>query len=67
MVALYPGGPRSRGPRGVAGADVCEVYDVATEVGVNVRSAGGGSDELKEDEDAERLDPDIAALHRWTR
>jgi len=59
MVALYPGGPRSSGPRGVGGAEVC---DVAADVGVNVRSAGGGTEELKDEDDTERLDPAIAQM-----
>jgi hypothetical protein len=54
MVALYPGGPRSRGTRVTVGA---EVWEVAAELGVNVISIGGGTEELKEDEDTECLDP----------
>jgi len=36
---------------------VAEVWEVAAELGVNVISIGGGTEELKEDEDAECLDP----------
>ena len=69
MVALYPGGPRSRGPRGVGGAEDCEVTAERADVGVKVRSAElvcwlmeGG--ELKDEEDPERLDTDIAMFRK---
>ncbi len=62
MVAWYPGGPRSSGPRGVCGAEDSEVKADTAEVGVKVESTGlayacmyeGGipkDEELKEEDD----------------
>lgn len=78
MVALYPGGPRSRGPRGVWGAEDSAVAAETAEVGVKVRSAGLAcwlkdrgapwEDELKDEEDPERRDDAMAGFHKppWT-
>lgn len=40
IAAWYPGGPRSRGPRGVSGAEDSDDTAETAEVGVNVESTG---------------------------
>ena len=40
MAAWYPGGPRSRGPRGVSGAEDSDDTAETAEVGVKVESRG---------------------------